>query len=193
MNRFRNTPGSRVAAGRIGLPVVGALVLAGLLCVGCESNKATAESTFFPPENQPRQVDLVMAAQASAGAAEHATLYAQDFTGGELNALGRSKLHLMLQDLSQDEPLLVYLDMPEKEANLADRKQSIQQYIENAGLPADRLELKMGQNPASGFAAKEQIDRVKRTESGAQIDGGAGMSPDSAPPSPAGGMRPSGY
>ena len=111
-------------------------VLALTVAAGCSSNRAaTKKETHgeeFPSEYAVRSVHRFVEAQAASGARSDAMLYPSHFDAADLNSLGMQKLDLMLMDDDSSDTLMVYLAMPDDEAN--DRRDSVIAYLTEHGV-----------------------------------------------------------
>ncbi len=118
------------------------LALAAL--VGCMDDAQRGET--FSDGDHPTTIGLVAQSQAAAGAAQDATLYDHHFRGDRLSPLGEGKLSLMMKGTAPGDRMPVYLDMPADRATAA-RRASVAAYLQQAGVPAERVELAVGPNP----------------------------------------------
>ncbi len=141
------------------------LVFTGALTVlaGCQTDNSGMDSFF--PKDEARSTQQFMTAQAASGARADATLQPCHFDGDKLNSLGMAKLDLMLKDDDSVDPMTVYINLGEKDATLAARKDSITQYLVDHGLVKDQIALKTGENPDSKSLSAEHLSRMSRTES----------------------------
>jgi len=147
---------------RITLPII-TLTLAGAALVGC---KEEVSHQLFARENEIHDMDRFAAAQSAAGARQDGMLYAHHFSGGELNSLGRSKLHLMTLDKSATEPLAVYINTT-NDPLAHERETAIGKYLQEQGLASADMQIKMGANPHAGYPSASGLIRYSKTESGA--------------------------
>jgi hypothetical protein len=108
-------------------------------------------------------VTTILNAQAARGARADATLYRHHFEGTALNALGRSKLDLMLEDNSTAFPMTVYLDMA-GESSAEGRTEAVREYLVAAGLTASQVKTELGPNPGTLRPAGPQIKRLNAME-----------------------------
>jgi len=107
----------------------------------------------FFPDDQPRSFRAVLNAQAANGAAEDATLYPRHFDAGQLSDLGKDKLYRIAEARHVTIAAVpVYLNLPGADAT-AERKDAVVAYLQAAGLPDDRIVLKVGPNPATARLA----------------------------------------
>src|ERR1051326_1677055 len=95
---------------------------AGSFVLGCQDNKKPQSARREPMRRQPpmaepgKSVDRFLEIQAANGARNDATLYPSHFDGGELNALGRSKLALLMHGGRTGQPTVVYLALAHGDA-----------------------------------------------------------------------------
>src|SRR5829696_8448879 len=61
-----------------------------------KKKEEVAGAKYIPADNEVRQIDRFSEMQAAKGARDDRMLFAQHFDGGEINSLGRSKLHLIM-------------------------------------------------------------------------------------------------
>jgi len=148
------------------------LAVAGVMLVGCNSDKSSM--TDFFPADEARSTQNFMTAQAAAGARADATLQPMHFDGDHLNSLGEAKLDLMLKDDETDPRIVVFMNLPADDEHLKGCRDSVVMYFEDRGVTKDNIEFKPGSNPGTTSLAAEHLSRVSKTES----DGG-GSSDDS--------------
>ena len=146
---------------RITLPII-TITLAGAALVGC--NKEVSHQ-LFARESEIHDMDRFAAAQSAAGARQDGMLYPHHFSGSELNSLGREKLHLMTLDKPSTEPLAVYLNIT-NDPLAHERESAISKYLQEQGLAAADVQIKMGANPHAGFPSASGLIRYSKTESG---------------------------
>ena len=147
----------------------------GLGLAGCQQPQQAWNQ--FAPEDEIRQVDRVLAAQAAAAAREDAMLYPRHFDGTQLNSLGKAKLHLMA-DPAQDQPLVVYLNVPDK-APVQQQRQAVLAYAQELGLAQSKVEVRTGPNPGLSFPAEPGVkllnsEEINRPMDSAYSSSGAG-------------------
>ena len=147
---------------RMTLPII-TFTLAGASFVGC--NKEVSHK-LFERETELHDMDRFAAAQSGAGARQDGMLYHHHFSGSELNSLGRSKLHLMSQDKPATEPLAVFLNTT-NDSLAHERETAIGKYLQEHGLAAADVQIKMGANPRAGHPSASGLIRYSKTESGA--------------------------
>jgi len=153
------------------------LKLAGILfagmVVGCQTDKSSM-TDFFPQEEEQR-VGNVRDAQAASGARADATLQPHHFDGDKLNSLGQDKLDRMLADDDTAQPMVVYLNLAEKDEQTSARRESIMRYLQDRGASADQIKLEMGPNPHAHSLSANHLGRMNRTEnsSGSSTEGTA--------------------
>jgi hypothetical protein len=136
--------------------------LASATLTGC---KHEVSHKHFARESEVHDMDRFAAAQSAAGARQDGMLYSHHFSGGELNSLGRSKLHLMALDKASTEPLAVYLNTT-NDSLAQERQTTIGKYLQEHGLAAADVQIKTGANPRSTFPAASGLIRYSKTESG---------------------------
>lgn len=128
-----------------------ALLPLALLAAGCAHDEHNAAGKVrgdeFPPEGTVRAPQRFAEVQSASGARADATLRPFHFDGGRLNSLGEEKLDLMLKDDDRAEPLVVYLDLAESDAQRAAREQAVTAYLTEQGLSDADVRLKAGTNP----------------------------------------------
>ena len=139
-----------------------AFAFAGVAICGCQQE---VSHKLFERESEIHDMDRFAAAQSAAGARQDGMLYAQHFSGAELNSLGRSKLHLMTQDKPATEPLAVYLNTS-NDPLAHERETAIGKYLQEHGLTASDMQIKMGANPNATSPAAAGLMRYSKTESG---------------------------
>ena len=138
------------------------LLIAGAALAGC---KEEVSHQLFARETEIHDMDRFAAAQSAAGARQDGMLYAQHFSGAELNSLGRSKLHLMALDKPSTEPLAVYLNTT-NDPLAHERESAVGKYLQEQGLAAADVQIKMGANPNAGSPSASALIRYSKTESG---------------------------
>ena len=136
-----------------------ALAVAG----GCHQNKQRGET--FEDGDHPTPIGRMNEAQAAAGAVQDATLYARHFRGDHLDPLGQGKLDLMLKGTPAGEPVQVYLDVPDGPATAA-RRAAVTAYLQQAGVPADKVELALGPNPNATTPTAYNLSTVYKPAAG---------------------------
>src|SRR5437868_6472685 len=128
---------------RITLPII-TMALAGVTITGCAKTEVSHQ--LFARESEIHDMDRFAAAQSAAGARQDGMLYAHHFSGGELNSLRRSKLHLMTLDKPVTEPLAIYLNTT-NDPLAHERESAVSKYLQEHGLTASDMQIKMGANP----------------------------------------------
>jgi hypothetical protein len=147
---------------RIILPVI-TITLAGATLGGCTKE---VSHKHFERETEIHDMDRFAAAQSAAGARQDGMLYAHHFSGTELNSLGRSKLHIMTLDKPATEPLAIYLNTT-NDPLAHERETAIGKYLQDHGLTATDMQIKMGANPHATTPSAAGLIRYSKTESGA--------------------------
>jgi hypothetical protein len=138
-------------------------IIAGATLAGCHQE---VSEKLFERESEIHDMDRFAAAQSSAGARQDGMLYAHHFSGAELNSLGRSKLHLMTLDKPATEPLAVYLNTT-NDPLAHERETTISKYLQEHGLTATDMQIKMGATPRATSPSASGLIRYSKTESGA--------------------------
>jgi hypothetical protein len=149
-----------------------------LAMAGCAQEPPPQEEPFFAESDQ-SSVTRVADVQAARGARADATLYPIHFDAAALNALGRSKLKLMLSDCSEELPITVYVDGESADAQASARREAVKAWFEDSGLRAEQYRIQPGRNPAAWHAAAGALQRIQKTESGS-----TGMAPENAGAAP---------
>ena len=130
-------------------------------------------------ERHVRALDRFVQAESAAGAREDAMLNDAHFDGGELNALGRSKLALIARATpsGSSQPVLVYVSGASDAAEA--RSASAQAYWKASPYSAMTLQLKPGVNEAVVSPAAAGIAGLKKMEeSSRETAGGTAMGTD---------------
>ena len=143
------------------LNITAALAL--LTVAGCNLNQQRGET--FDDADHPTPVGLAVQAQAAAGAKADATLYDRHFRGDRLDALGQTKLDLILKGTGVGEPVHVYLDVPDAPA----RRAAVAAYLADAGVPADAVVLAAGPNPGNTTPTAYNLATVYKPEGNANL------------------------
>jgi hypothetical protein len=137
---------------------------------------------YIRPENHTRLFDLHMQSMAAAGAAYDSSLHDQHFDGTELNALGRSKVALMLQGAPKNEPLTIYVPPTGPTERVQSRLASVNRFWRDSQWAAMQVQTKQGVNPETAASAAEGLAGLRRLEQqdeeGGTITGGTGQSGD---------------
>jgi hypothetical protein len=156
-----------------------AAVVFGAALVGCQTDKSSM-TEFFPPEEE-QAVRNVCEAQAASGARADATLQPFHFDEEKLNSLGEAKLDLMLKDDDAARPLVVYMNVPEKESVYNLRRDAVTRYLEDRGVVNEQIKFEAGPNPNARSLAATHLTRIARTENHS-ASGEAGGAPSEATP-----------
>lgn len=159
------------------LKITGA-VLAGLglsSFAGCQMDNSSV-TEFFPPADAPRATQQFMTVQAASGARNDATLQPLHFDGEHLNSLGEAKLDLLLKDDDTVEPVVLYMNVSDKDSNYSARKDAVTRYLEDRGLPKDQVKFEAGPNPNVHSMAATHIAGVIKQETAASSEGGVASS-----------------
>ena len=140
------------------------------LVAGCYSERdldPTLEGFFTedgPDRGKPNQFTE---AQAASGARSDGMLHWQHFDGPNLNSLGEQKLSLMLADDDAPKPLVVYIDVDGKQADIAaPRQESVTLFLKDRGLRDEQIRIVLGDNPTARSPAAQHLSRQERAESG---------------------------
>lgn len=148
---------------------------AGLLWLsGCKYSSVPG-GDLIESEQIPRNIDYITAAQAATGARADAMLYPRHFDGARLNSLGRAKLHLMVMDKPEGQPLAIFLNVPEGQGT-APLRNSVESYLQEQGLAEADYQLKNGPNPDTYTPANIGLTRMAKTEGSSGMDTKAGYS-----------------
>jgi type IV pilus biogenesis protein CpaD/CtpE len=131
------------------------------LAGGCQDPNMQRGETF-DDNDHPAPIGLIAESQAAAGAKQDATLYDRHFRGDRLDPLGQSKLDLMLKGTANGDPVQVFLDMPDDQA--AARRAAVAAYLQQAGVPAERIELATGPNPHCTTPTAYNLSTVYKPE-----------------------------
>jgi hypothetical protein len=165
-----------------------AVLFGAAAAAGCQTDKSSM-TDFFPAEEE-RKVQHVANIQAASGARADPTLQPFHFDGGKLNSLGEAKLDLMLKDDDAIQPLVVYMNVPDKDATYAARCDAVLRYLHDRGATADQVKLEVGPNPNVHSLASEHLSRMSRTENNSASGGssstteGSTTGAESAPMAP---------
>ena len=146
--------------------LISATLAAAAMLVGCHSDNTThtdepaarkeeQNKDLFKPQGEER-VSKFIDVQASNGARNDAMLYPHHFSGGHLNALGRSKVLLMLADCESCEPTVVHLVNCGDGELLEQRKASVELYLKTSE----------GPNKLTFTPVAPNLVRFAKTESG---------------------------
>jgi hypothetical protein len=159
MKSQNQKPYSMLAAGIAGAMLIG----------GCA--KSDLDDDAFFTVDQRQELSAIFTAQAQTGAKADAMLQPYHFAGGELNSLGAQKLDLMLPDVEDPAPLVVYLNLKDAQDQLKARQTAVANYLLDSGLTAEQFQLQTGRNPASWHMAQPHLLRYDKTESPSGADG----------------------
>ncbi len=157
-----------------------------MLAAGCQSDKpdAVAHGEEFPSRDAIRPVHEFVEMQAANSARKDATLRDYHFDAADLNSLGEERLDLMLRNGDSITPLVVYLDLPEEEAQTALRRQTVLAYLKDRGLTEEQVHFQSGPNPKSSSpVAPLLMQQGAPPAAGAQAGASGGAAPASAGPS----------
>src|SRR5262245_40654148 len=106
------------SAMRKAILVCGSSMLIALYTTGCQmaddKQQRQAMNDFFPAPGEERDTERVQRISAAAGARCDSTLQSYHFDKGELNSLGQQKLSLMLDDDDANNPMTIYMNLPEE-------------------------------------------------------------------------------
>jgi hypothetical protein len=143
---------------------------------------------MFRHEDEPTLVDAHAERYASNGAAYDASFSDVHFDGGELNALGRSKLGLLLSAAATTSPVTVYVAGDPNLTNA--RLASLNKNWKSSKYPDIQLTAKEGRNPLvmypawTGLRAVQRVDKEKtegRTVNVNMSGGSAASVPNTRP------------
>lgn len=146
-----------------------AVLFGAAAAAGCQTDKSSM-TDFFPAEEEQR-VQHVAQIQAASGARADATLQPFHFDGGKLNSLGEAKLDLMMKDDDSAQPLVVYMNVSDKNTIYGARRDAVLRFLESRGAIADQVKLEVGPNPNAHSLASEHLSRMSRTENTAVTGG----------------------
>jgi hypothetical protein len=160
-----------------------AVATAALAC-GCQT-KHEAEgrgAEHFLRDDETSAATRTLDRQVAAGAGDDATLRAYHFDRAGLNALGREKVDLILDDAGDEAPFDLYVDVPDAD----DRRAAVMEYLEGITEP-DRVRLMAGPNPDNAFSAAAAMAAKGAARGDTAVgkglgEGGYGASSDMAPP-----------
>lgn len=151
---------------------------------------AVAHGEVFTEPGAVTSIGRLNQAQAANGAKADAMLYPRHFDGDQLNALGQTKLDLILKASTAGKPAVVYLDMPHDQ--MTARQSAVLAYFKDAGLNESQVELVEGPNPHDTTPAAYNLPGIyKQTgtsydgsaaDLGGETGGGAGGVPGGAAP-----------
>jgi hypothetical protein len=137
---------------------------------------------YIRPENHTRQTDRHFESMSAKGAVADATLYDQHFDGTELNALGRSKVALMLEAAPKHEPLTIYVPTSGSDERVQARLTAVNNFWKASQYAAIELQTKQGVNPntatpaGTGLAALRRLDKESNSGSGGGSSSGVSAS-----------------
>jgi hypothetical protein len=126
-----------------------------------EKKEMLAHNDEFLPNDDNRSWKQFANQQVAAGAQDDASLSAEHFTGGKLNALGREKLGMVMHG---PQPAVVYLGSNDDATNNL-RRSAIDEYLKESGAASDALVVKSGFNPRTGTLGVANIARAPRADS----------------------------
>jgi hypothetical protein len=129
---------------------------------------------YIRPENYTSLFDRHTQAMSAAGAAQDASLYDQHFDGAELNALGRSKVALMLQGAPRNEPLTIYVPPSGPSERVQARLASVNQFWRDSQWAAMQVQTKQGVAPENTTSAAQGLAGLRRLEREQQEGGTTG-------------------
>jgi hypothetical protein len=153
---------------------------------------------YIHPENYTTLFDKHAQAMAAAGAAADSSLYDQHFDGTELNALGRTKIALMLQAAPKNEPLTIYVPPTGANERVQARLAAVNKFWRDSQWAALTVQAKQGTNPetsasaAAGLAGLRKLEKEEgQAQGGGPADraGGSGGSGGSSGGGGGGGMN----
>lgn len=156
---------------------VSVLAFAAAVVIGCTSESETkpkwSVNDNFQADNEPRAFDAYYNQQVANGARNDGTLYADHFTGSNLNSLGKQKLDAMHYGPEAGK-VAVYLNVP-KDADYASRESSVVTFLSNKGLASNAFEITPGANPTGGTPAVQGLKGLTK-QSGESAASGGGAS-----------------
>jgi hypothetical protein len=151
-----------------------------LIVGGCAGGDYGSDQAFFVAE-QRGEYPAVFNAQARAGAKADAMLHPIHFAGTELNSLGAAKLELMLPDVEDSTPLVVYLNIAGDENEVSQRQAAVANYLLDSGLASNQFRLELGRNPGSWHPVQPTLARYPKTENPPLGGAGGGEEGQSVP------------
>jgi hypothetical protein len=162
----------------------GMFIAAAALFAGCQDNKNQSAHRDMRKMEQPRHmdepalsVDRLIESQAAMGAKSDATLYPQHFDGGELNALGRSKLALIMRANAQSPRTVVYMDLGRPNDMTTPRRGSVERFWRDSMSGQTQLEIRDGMNTGMTYSAAKSLERLPLTNNPGEKAGGAQTTP----------------
>ena len=146
--------------------VVATATLLTATAAGCKDQDKTAKvddriyGDKFIPEGTYRDVQRTSDTQCAAGARADATLYWFNFDKGALNSSGKQKIASMMSDDDTNDPLTVYVDVPQDDFWNA-RSDSIAAFCKDNSLSADQLKVVRGPNPGNYHPSAPGVASMK--------------------------------
>jgi len=170
----RKQLGLRVMAAAAAAAVVGL----GLLTItGCSKKDPSGtpdtrewDKDAFVPEGEIHAVDRFTETQSARGAKADAMLYPRHFDGPELNALGMSKVNLMLQKNPAGQAMVVYLNTGEKDEHADARQVAVEKYVASSEYTATALDIRTGPNLGANYPSQAGIASLPKTDTAQSSD-----------------------
>ena len=118
---------------------------------GCqpERNDSIVHGEDFPAADTFRPSHEYIELEAANAARADGTLRKYHFDAGDLNSLGEERLDLILHSGDSISPLTIYLDLPQADAQTAQRRQTVLAFLKDRGLTDEQINFKYGYNPNS--------------------------------------------
>ena len=121
---------------------------------------------YSVPENHPRSFDRHVQAMAAAGAADDTSLFDQHFDGGELNALGRAKVALMLQAAPKNTPLTIYVPTGGADERVQARLSAVETFWKDSKWSDLQVQARAGVDTRHMTPASVGLAGLRKMESG---------------------------
>jgi hypothetical protein len=142
------------------------------ILAGCNSQKPKLSvNDHFRPDDEPRAMNNIFAAQVAVAAREDGQLFVHHFTGGQLNSLGMQKL-MAITGGQEVGKIAIYLSLP-KDGDYAARQLEVIRFLEARGTADDRFVVIDGANPKLGSPAAGGLAGLSKHQGpGAGADAG---------------------
>jgi len=114
----------------------------------------------FVSQDEMGDIQRMSHAQQASGARADGTLRAFNFDKGTLNSSGEQKLGLMIDDDDTNNPITVYVDVPQDDMAAA-RSEAISKYCKDRSISGEQLKIVQGPNPASYHPAAPGVATLK--------------------------------
>ena len=149
------------------LIVVASATLLAATTVGCKNDEKAPAKTDnrihgekFLDSSEVRDVQVMSDTQCASGARYDATLYWFNFDKGSLNSSGAAKLDSMMSDDDTNNPLTVYVDVPQDDFWTA-RTEAIATHCKERSVAVEQLKVVRGPNPATYHPAAPGVASMK--------------------------------